>query len=143
MMYDKLVEMSPYPVEIVLSGHYIGSFHWRGSACGCPHVELYDALKGANRNAVLIHEIGHAIHHKRNCVCFTKQNEDDRRFLSELHAFRFGLKFMIKHKMFDELWYDYNLINSEKHSELVYAKVFQQIKKERIWCKVKRKLGIK
>jgi len=53
------------------------------------HIEIDADLCLAERIVATLHEIGHAIHHVRNCKCFEDITDHT---LAEYHAYRFTMK---------------------------------------------------
>lgn len=51
-------------------------------------IEIDDDLEPTEQVLILLHEIGHAVHHIKNCKCHTDKN----RTLAEYHAHRFIMK---------------------------------------------------
>lgn len=67
--------------------------HWlcNGLYFSCdipPRIEVENSLNGAKLKCVMLHEIGHAIHHKQNCRCMQNRNNHT---LAEYHAFKFAM----------------------------------------------------
>ena len=102
--FDKLIQISPYPVKIEhLPFRYSGGF-WYGSSNGHvpyqekdfnPYIAISPLIKLPTfQIATLVHEIGHAIHYKRHCVCYTTHRE-----LAEYHAELFALRFLLRYKL--------------------------------------------
>lgn len=146
MNIKQIIKLSPYPVKIEYIGYYDGFFEWANAGDDRPyqnkdfqpHIKVDKALSGARQLAVLIHELGHAIHYKKHCRCYTKYDGYNRH-LAELHAYQYALQFMIKHKLLDALQYEYDhIIRLEKHQEVLYRNVSKKIQTKRIWKKAKK-----
>lgn len=146
MTYEKLVKLLPYPVKIEYGGMYsAGAFVWGDGIhhrpyCGFePYVQVNPSLSKIERMVVLIHELGHAICHREHCKCYTEYDGKNK-YLPELHAYRFFLKFTLKHKMTDILRHEYDIMDMRTDYPALYQEVVDQIKTERIWRKATKYL---
>lgn len=150
MKKEQLIKLSPYPVIIKHNFGYYGVLRWGDGTFGKPYtrpykprIEMGEDLSDIEYQATLIHEIGHAIHHKKHCKCFTEQDNNKRWYLSELHAVRYALQFMIKHEMINALRFEYGLIKGGMFGcQEYYQKMCVKIKKEKLWQEIKRALDI-
>jgi hypothetical protein len=149
MTYDKLIkQFAPYPVVPCSHWYWYGAFEWAEGTNLRPYtnpnfvpsIQITMSLDEHERIAVFAHELGHAVHYRDHCECYTKYDGHDR-FLAEIHAYRFGLKFMLKHELTDALRYEYDCMKKGYYSmEASYKKVIDKIRTERIWREVKRYL---
>lgn len=150
MDYKDIIKLSPYPVKMEHIGSWAGWFSWGDGTHEIyqhpnykPYIKIDECLDSVERMAVLIHEVGHAIHYQRHCKCMCEHNEHKRQYLVELHAYRFALRFMIKHNLLDALQYEYDkMIESTDFLPSAYCRVFKKIKTEELWQKVKKTLDI-
>lgn len=145
--YERLVQLSPYPVYITSVPFRFSGCFWYGDGSGMqpyekpdfrPHIDISPFCTQNDEICTLVHEIGHAIHYRRHCKCYCT----DDIYLRELHAYRFSLRFMLRYKMMGALRYEHNCIKNHaiKHSQ-VYQDVFAKIKTEKIWKKIENFFG--
>lgn len=126
--YNQLERIAPYPVvNYEENPKYGGRFVYGDK----PVIKIAPYMKTpAIRVAILVHEIGHAIHYKRGCKCM------DEWELSELHAHRFALRFMLRYKFVTALRYTIrHTINGMPHFPRYYVTAFEQLQTEKIWQK--------
>ncbi len=141
MDYIKIAMLSPYPIYDRSFVSIYGRFcHSNDDIDYMPHIELDKNITGAKKLTVLIHELTHARHYKRNCKCY---RENDY-YLKELHAYQFGLRFAIRYKMMAILKCLYHHMTCK---EIVnypqgHQKAITQLKTEKIWKKVENLLDI-
>ena len=149
MTYEELKRLSPCPINknVPTSVGYNGEFWWGKIGdirpYDSPDFEPFITIatfitNPAKRISVLVHEIGHALHHRRHCKCFTDVN---RGVLVELHAMRFALRFMLRYRLTDALRQEIDAL-SGTHNE-PYATAANLIKKEKIWNRCLDFLGVK
>lgn len=140
----KLVILAPYDVwfEPTKPG-MSGWFSWGNSGDTVPYCNYKKDFKpsitidkndeSAKQVCTLVHEIGHAKHYQRKCKCYIQNN----RYLRELHATRFELRFLLRYKLKSALKYaisTYQSFNIMFMPEL-HQQVAEQIRTEKIWQK--------
>ena len=135
MNYIKLIALSPYPIYTEIFIAYAGAFD-----CKDLYIQLNDNLSNVERYTVLLHELTHARHYKRKCICYRKSNC----YLRELHAYRFQLRFALRYEMKAILEYTYYHMTCKYVSNypIAHQKAIGEIKKQKIWKKLKNYLAI-
>lgn len=141
-----IIGLSPYPITRAYTGS--GAFCW-GTGLGIwpyqqidfePYIEIPDCLPDADCVAILLHEIGHALCFRKHCRCFAV---GDNRYLRELHAYRFALRYMVRYKLIDALQHEYdNMVFGFYEYLPIYQKAVRQIKREKIWQEIEKILDI-
>lgn len=141
--FDRLVKISPYPVSMgLIPLGYAGVFRWgnagdRQPYAGAdfkPSIQISRRIISRQKKvATLLHEIGHAIHYRRHCRCYTDHSDY---FLTEYHAQRFALRYMLRYKLKGALRYEIEDMKRDQHQ---YSKqwqaVIKQLMQEKIWEK--------
>lgn len=131
--FNQLKQLSPYPISNFLDSRFV----YGGKS---PVIMISTLVKNpAIKTAMLAHEIGHAIHYKRNCKCFINNDQ----VLIELHAHRFALHFMLRYKFIGALHYCILYTkNNMSHFPRHYVVAFEQLQTEKIWDKCLKFLGL-
>ena len=132
-----LKRLSPVPIEFVDEMQcwgYDGMFWYKNSTLGHPYIELLDSLKEHEKIATLAHEIGHALCNEKNCKCLKIYEKNP--VLTEIHAFKCELKWLLKHKQKEALKYEIRGLKSyiENRSDH-YVDVAKRIMKLKLWQK--------
>jgi len=147
MDYKDIIKLSPYLVKIKYLGWYRGSFVWANSHSDKPyqnkdfqpHIKIDKRIMDENMKiATLVHEIGHAVHYDKHCKCYAKYTGRKRVYMAELHAYRFTLQFLLRHKLFDALRYEYEDMNSLSPNYPEHYKAIAKIKTEKLWERVEK-----
>ena len=133
--FNRIARLSPCPVSIC--NIRPSCFYW-GSYGEQQRIEIEDSIKSQpERVTVLLHEIGHAIHYRRHCKCFT----NDSYYLQEYHAEKFALQFMLRYKLTGALrWNVHDFEHNLDRYPLICKKVFAQLQQDKIWHKCKKYL---
>lgn len=137
---NKLIDLAPYPVRSKLILQYTGYFRYTNDGNSItyrdtgfmPTISINSAESNPIQICTLVHEIGHALHYRRKCKCYTQNS----RYLKELHATRFELRFLLRYKLYAALEYAMESYIQSVHSSPIYQQVSDQIKTEKIWQKV-------
>ena len=137
-MIEMLKRLSPVPIEFVdemIDWGYSGMF-WdeKGSLVGHPYIEILDSLEEHEKIAVLAHEIGHAICKEKNCECFKVYKKNPA--LVEIHAYKYDLNWLLKHKQKRALKYEIRQLelHVENRSDH-YTEAAKHIMKLKLWQK--------
>jgi len=137
-MIEVLKRLSPVPIEFVDEVQHWGYdgmfFDGRVSSVGHPYIEILDGLEKHRKIATLVHEIAHAICNEKNCKCFEIYKENPA--LSEIHAFKYTLRWLLKHQQKETLKYELKciesyIINRSDH----YVNAAKHIMKLKLWQK--------
>ncbi len=134
--FDRLVKLSPYPVRVEPEP-FIGIF--KRVRYGQPHIIIDDGIISSHEGmAVLLHEIGHAICHKKKCECYKVLAGNSHTYLPEYHAERFAFRFMLQKKMNEVLNWRINfLIDGCGEFEDYHNKAIDRLRTDPIWQKCK------
>lgn len=145
--YNQVKQLSPYPVdENNTDSRYMGSFWWGKTGDNRPYADKnfkpYISIsplikRDADKTATLVHELGHALHYRRHCKCYTTNNSE----LRELHAYRFTMRFMLRYKMRAALRSEIKWLRS-KSLHGFYLDASRQLQTEKIWFKCLEFLGL-
>ena len=129
MTYEEIEKLSP--VKIIYGSHFTTGTYYSymlpHEANMKPYIEIKADLCLANKTIELLHEIGHAIHHAKNCKCI--QNMDDHT-LAEYHAYKFTMKHIKGNKKLVEVFAAdiFAAINSTQHIYKTAAKRIIKLK---------------
>ena len=101
---------------------------------GHPYIEILNSLKKHREIAVLIHEIAHAICNEKNCKCLKVYEKNP--VLTEIHAFKYTLRWLLKHQQKKALKFELKRIESyiEYRSDH-YVDVAKHLMKLKLWQK--------
>ena len=132
-----LKRLSPVPIEFVDEMQcwgYDGMFWYKDSTLGHPYIEILDSLEKDDKIATLIHEIAHAVCHEKNCECLKIYKKNP--VLTEIHAYKYELKWLLKHKQKRALKNEIKRIESyiEYRSDH-YVDVAKHLMKLKLWQK--------
>lgn len=139
-MIDKLIKLSPVPVEFTdtIEIGYAGTFWHKKYDCErpplpnhIPYIEIKDDLETSEKISALIHEISHAKCHEKNCDCVESPDYTKR----EIHAFKFQLKWLLKHKQKESLKDAMAVIKEGLNRHDHYLKAAKHIMKLKLWKK--------
>ena len=131
-MIETLKRLSPVPINFKKMNsmglyHHINIFMSYSS-----HIEISNSLGKYRRMSVLAHEVGHAQCDAKNCNCMINRNNHT---LAEMHAFKFALNWLLKHKQKRALKVTINNINMCAGDPDHYAKAAKHIMKLKLWQK--------
>ena len=137
-MIEMLKRLSPVPIRFVDEMEcqgYDGMFwFYEGSSFGHPYIDILDSLEEHDKIATLIHEIAHAICNEKDCECYKVYKENPA--LTEIHAFGYELKWLLKHKQKRALKFELKRIESYiVYRSDHYVDVAKHIMKLKLWQK--------
>lgn len=150
IQFDRLIKLSPYPVEerslLMATGGFLWKFEDDTGAYQhkdfTPSIIINADVGCKAKKWALIHELGHAIHYRRRCKCFRNWRTTEDDYLCELHAERFALRFTLRYKLKGVLQYVMeDCKNNLWRYGPVYWRVYSQLRSERIWQRCKEYLG--
>ena len=134
---ERLIRLSPVPVEFVdetTVSDFCGTYFKTGTYAGKTYIEIWDKLNDSEKIITLIHETGHAMCDAKNCECMKNSDHTER----EIHANKFTLNQLIKHKLKKELKLEMKRI-AEQARGLVcreyYIEAAQHIMELKLWQK--------
>lgn len=129
--FNRIAQISPVPVNI--DNVRISCFWFNDQRISiAKHIRTQP-----ERISVLLHEIGHAIHYRRNCKCY--KNNDYT--LQEYHAEKFALRFLLRYKLTGALrWNVHDFEHNLYKYDPICQDVFAQLQQDEIWHKCKKYL---
>jgi len=135
---ETLKRLSPVPIEFVDEMRcfgFCGMFWDDGvSSIGHPFIEIDNNLENHQKIATLIHEISHAICSGKNCKCVKIYEKNPA--LAEIHAYKYELKWLLKHKQKGALKYEIEQIELHiKNRSDHYVEAAKHIMKLKLWQK--------
>ena len=136
-MIEMLKRLSPVPIKFVDEMQcwgYDGMFWYRNSSPGHPYIEILNGLEKHREIAVLIHEIAHAMCNEKNCKCLKVYEKNP--VLTEIHAFKYTLRWLLKHQQKEALKYELKCIKSYiTYRSDHYVNVAKHLMKLKLWQK--------
>lgn len=139
MNIKQLIQLSPVPVEFVHemdNPNFIGVYYqgkikgYTGKAC----IEILDELDNCQKVAVLVHEIAHANCDVKNCKCMKNMDHTER----EIHANKFVLSWLLKHKQKEALKREINGLTQQANgctNYKYYIKAAKHVMGLKLWQK--------
>lgn len=90
---NNLNKLSPCKINFIDPSKIpVGAWYNIGSKC----INISNNLTKIDKNIAIIHEIGHALCHEKNCICL--QDYPKLAALAELHAILFEMNYWYKNK---------------------------------------------
>lgn len=135
----QLVKLSPVPikfVDIMDNCNFIGCYY-QGEIkgyIGKARIEIFDDLTDCRKMITLVHEIGHAQCDAKNCECMNNPDHAQR----EIHANKFTLSWLLKHKQKEALDREMNNITQQANDNTCYeyyAKAAKHVIALKLWQK--------
>lgn len=137
-MIEQLKRLSPVPIEfkdemsiLDFSGIYYSTDGFTGKTA---YIEVSNNLDNDQKIAVLVHEIGHATCDVKGCKCMKNPDHTER----EIHANKFTLKWLLKHKQKEALSGEINCITKQANgfsSRSYYITAARHIMGLKLWQK--------
>ena len=139
----KLIELSPCKV---IFGQwldvYYGAYDYSNFSAGVQKTEIQIEVNHPihEQIAVLAHELGHALCAQKGCKCRLKHKEYGSMIitdevLTEYHAFKYALTWLLKHKQKKSLQWVMPFMGKEWGPHLIAVR---KVKKLKLWEKCKR-----
>ena len=133
MLCDEVIEtleqLSPVPVLFRdTEGEGCSGIYFSGP--NVPYIVVSNSLKEHRKIIiVLVHEIGHAICGEKECKCI---NQTDKT-LTEIHAMKFELNWLLRHKRTEELNLAAGTIEYYLNQSDNYGNAAKHIMKLKLW----------
>lgn len=113
---------------------FVGVYYRNKEYMGKARIEILDDLSTDQKIATLVHEIAHAICDVKNCRCM--QNPDHTK--REIHAVKFTLSWLLKHKQKELLQQEINQLRRQANGYSnydYYIRAAKHIMKLKLWQK--------
>ena len=138
MEIEQLIQLSPVPVEFVDTidnGLFAGMYYHTKKHTGKEaYIEILNRLDDCEKIRTLIHEIAHANCGAKNCKCMKNPDHTKR----EIHANRFVLSWLLKHKQKEALKEEMEQLTQQANGNTCrayYEKAAKHIIKLKLWHK--------
>ena len=134
-MIEMLKRLSPVLITIMAIKYPddLGSFYWGSETAPFSgrRIEISERLSRPQCIAVLSHEVGHALCYEKNCKCFNNPDIVKR----EVHAHKYSLGFLLKHKQKESLKWMTEDIRKRSHDNYVFEQILKHLTKLKLWQK--------
>lgn len=136
-MIDKLIKLSPVPVNFVDTIQHAGNYCYdSGKYEKDAHINVYTEQKEYKKIGTLAHEISHAMCDADNCGCIKSLREE-----REIHAYVFELNWLLKHKQKEALEHVIHKLTNFTEGNDYYAEAAKHIMKLKLWKKCLKFVG--
>lgn len=141
-MIKQLKKLSPHPIRKTNLYNSTGVFNYGSHTDYKPYIEIDKSINKFEQITTLAHELGHAQHYKRKCICYRLNDKITR----EVHAIRFSLLLMLHYNLDLPLALEINEIESIVNNsfsmpkeEITARKIIMDMK---VWERAKKRLKI-